>query len=370
MSTGKAGAVFGVIGCLVLIGLWTGWISEGTGGNEVPSATRPAVVPYYSAPRQMDFCGEAVPLNDPDTAERLDREFTLAVYNRAQVYLWLKRSERFLPWIEKQLALQGLPDDLKYVAVAESDLQVSVASPAGAVGMWQFMQGTACNYGLAKTAEVDERHDFEKAAAGAFRYFKDLRGMFGAWTPAVAAYNCGERRVMQEMKRQKVSNYYALKLPLETERYIFRIIAIKEILKHPQQYGYYLPREAGYPPVKAERVTVRLPQSVPLLDVAESAGMTWREFKVMNPQYISDTIPAGDQTVKVPEGKGRGLQEKTFTPEAKREGAALQHTVQKGETLSGICVKYGVAADVVRRCNDLQGDTVRLGQVLKIPGGE
>ncbi len=341
----------------------------------------PMAVPYFAVPTQMQLCGEAVPLTNQDVVERFDREFTIVVYSHAQVYLWLKRMERYFPWLERQLAQSGLPDDLKYVAVAESDLVLTAVSHAGAVGPWQFIASTGSNYGLSQTREVDERQDFERATESAFKYLRELHGMFQSWSLAMAAYNCGERRVQDELRKQRVSSYYSLKLPLETERYVFRILAIKEVLSHPERYGYSLPKGAGYPPVRVERVSVSLPESLPLQLVAEAAGITYRDFRTLNPAFLSDTIPDGSHTLKVPEGRGRDFEVKVKglqasgkpaaarvvnAPQGSSKPAAVYHKVKRGETLSGIASHYGVSQKDLREWNGLQGNVVRIGQTVRI----
>ena len=200
------------------------------------------LVPYFDLPEKAELCGEPAPLQSADVRERYDREFTIVTQSHAQVYLWLKRSERYFPWIEKELAARGLPDDLKYLAVVESDLMGSAVSHAGAAGPWQFMANTAAAYGITQSTAVDERYDFEKAALCAFKYLKDLHDLFRDWTLAVAAYNCGEHRIQDEIEKQRTNRYYSLKLPQETERYVFRILAVKEVLENPEKYGYSLPR--------------------------------------------------------------------------------------------------------------------------------
>lgn len=371
---------------MVIVGvLLAGWIVHfgerawGEGASNQPQS--PYVVPYFAAPDNMDLCGEPVPLNIPDVRERLDREFTLVVYSHAQVYLWLKRLDRYFPWIEKELARRRLPDDLKYVAVAESDLIVSACSPAGAVGPWQFIKSTGANYGLNQSSTVDERMDFEMATESAFRYLQNLQQMFSNWTLAIAAYNCGERRVQDELRKQRAENYYALKLPLETERYILRIISIKEVLKNPEKYGYSLPKSAAYPPLRVDRINVRLSSPTPVVNLADAAGVTYREFKTLNPILISDMAPQGSLTLRVPEGKGKDFQsrldsvqpersekqekpEKVEKPETKSR--LLQHKVAKGETLSGIAARYDVSEQNLMEWNNMKGKLVKKDQLLKI----
>jgi membrane-bound lytic murein transglycosylase D len=348
---------------IVSLGSYVG----GTFGNV---SSKPAVqyplVPYYGLPERIDFCGEQAPLHVADVRERMDREFTIVVYNRAQVFLWLKRMERYFPWLEKQLAAKNLPDDLKYVAVAESDLMISAVSPAGAAGPWQFMASTGSNYGLNRTSAVDDRYDFEMAAAGAFRYLSDLHGMFNNWTLAVAAYNCGEKRVQDEKKNQKTASYYELKLPAETERYVFRILAIKEVLSHAEQYGYVLPKGEGYPPVSADKVKLDLTGPVPVMAAAEAAGVTYREMKLLNPRLISDAVPQGSTTVKVPGGRGKDFEANMAALKAKAKPACIFYKVGRGETLGGIAVKYHVDSKSLCAWNNMKEGKLRAGQVLKI----
>lgn len=327
------------------------------------------VVPYYSPPMQLSLCGEPVPLHDQDVWERFDREFTIIVHSRAQVYLWLKRMERYFPSIESQLQQNRLPDDLKYVAVAESDLMQSANSPAGAAGPWQFISSTGRNYGLMQTPAIDERYDFGMATESAFRYLNDLHCMFRNWALALAAYNCGENRVKDEISRQKATNYYQLKLPLETERYIFRILAIKAVLENPEQYGYHLPAGAGYPERTVDRVNVQLLNPLPIQLVAEAAEITYREFKLLNPAFISDSIPAGAFMIATPKGKGRILESRlaSIEEQARSEVKPLSHTVRKGETLSTVAALYKVRVKDILNWNDLKdGNTVQPGQNLKI----
>jgi membrane-bound lytic murein transglycosylase D len=356
---------------IIIIGLallfCVGYLHEGIWGQSPgPAPTIPFAVPYYAPPEPLELCGEAVPLDVPEVRERLDREFTIVVYSHAQVYLWLKRIQRYFPWLEKEIERNGLPDDLKYVAVAESDLQLSASSPAGAVGPWQFIRTTGATYGLAQSEGIDERRDFEMSTQSAFRYLRDLRALFQNWTLAIASYNCGERRVQDEIKRQKVNSYYALKLPIETERYIFRILAIKEIVSHPGKYGYFLPQGAGYPGIVSDRVNIALPYAVPLQTVAEMAGITYRDFKNLNPRFVSDTVPQGSHSLKLPGEKTMEFGSRFEAFKSTCQPGAVSHKVGKGETLSGIAANYGVSASSLREWNGLQSDKVRIGQMLKI----
>ncbi len=356
-----------LMGVLVIMLLGVGVLRETIWG-EHPSQPPviPMVVPYFTPPERLDFCGEVVPLDLQEVKERFDREFTIIVYSHAQVYLWLKRLERYFPWLEKEIARNRLPEDLKYVAVAESDLLPAASSPAGAVGPWQFIRSTGTNYGLAQSEALDERRDFERSTQAAFRYLQDLRDMFQNWTLALAGYNCGERRVQDEIRRQKVNDYYLLKLPTETERYIFRILAIKEVLSHPAKYGYALPAGAGYPEVAVDRVDVVVPRDLPIQAVAALAGITYREFRNLNPAFIAHSLPQGPHSLRVPLNKGNEFRVRFETFKAEYQPGSISYRVVKGDTLSGIAARFGVSAVELRAWNGLKGDTVHPGQVIKI----
>jgi len=262
-------------------------------------------IPYVPPPNSIDLCGEPVPLDRQDVYERFDREFTLVVYNHAQVYLWLKRMERYFPAIEERLRYYSLPEDLKYVAIVESDLIPGACSPKGAAGPWQFMPGTGSAYGLEQRGSVDKRYDFERSTDSAFLLLSDLYKKHHSWSLAIAAYNCGDKRIFDESRIQGVRSYYDLRLPQETERYVFRILAVKAVLSNPNQYGYYLPKGWGYQELRSDRVSVSLSRPVPIQTIASAAGTTYREIKRLNPIFRSDDIPAGNHEIKLPVGTGK-----------------------------------------------------------------
>jgi hypothetical protein len=395
-----------------------------TGGDE-RALSSPFIVPYYPPPSAMDLCGEPVPLQNREVLERFDREFTLVVYNHAQIYLWLKRMERYFPWIEQQLRASGLPDDLKYVAVVESDLLPEAFSPKGAAGPWQFMPSTGSAYGLRQQGSLDERYDFERATECAFRFLQDLYRRYKNWTVAIATYNCGDKRVQEQMRALGTADYYQMQLPTETERYIFRILAVKAILGNPGRYGYHLPTGEGYPPLKAKRVNVQLSCPLPLQAVAEASGTTVREIKRLNPAFRADEIPQGSHQVKLPDGptgdlekrieqtnrrapaeetpthsrqanegwrepsrspggsastrqgsaeRGQGARKEEQASKAETErvqpkgiSRTAAHTVKKGETLSSIAARHNVSVDALKRANNLKSVNVSTGQKLVIP---
>ncbi len=356
------------VGVLILVfGLMLGFYGGGSRGAVDNGPSAPSFsVPFFKLPDKADFCGEPVVLGSSDVYERFDREFTIVTQSHAQVYLWLKRKDRYFPWADATLARMGLPGDLKYVAVAESDLMSHVVSRAGAAGPWQFMADTACRYGMTCNAGVDERYDFEKSATGAFQYLKHLHDLFHNWTLAVAAYNCGERRLETAIGQDKSDSYYSLVLPQETERYVFRILAIKEVLENPARYGYYLPKGSGYAPLLFASVRVSLPGPMPILVAAESTGATYRDIKVLNPELISDVIPRGDSTVRVPDGRAKQFEKAVASWKSAFKPTVEVHQVLRGETLDSIAHHYNASREQLCNCNHITGNKVRIGQKLKI----
>jgi hypothetical protein len=272
-------------------------------------------VPYFPAPTHIDLCGEPVPLDREAVYERFDREFTLVVYNHAQVYLWLKRMQRYFPMIEQRLRYYGLPGDLKYLAIAESDLLPNACSPKGAAGPWQFMASTGAAYGLGQSKCVDNRFSFQRSTDSAFMLLKNLHDKYHSWALAFAAYNAGEKRVNDAMRVDGSHNYFDLCLPLETERYVFRILAIKAVLSDPGRYGYSLPAQYGYKPIQTDQVTVTLPGPVSLRTIAGAANTTFKEIKRLNPVFRTDMLTAGAYEINLPSGTRQAF-ERNFKPGA------------------------------------------------------
>ena len=257
----------------------------------------------YPLPQKMTFAGEEVPLHIPDVAERLDRELNSNAYFRSNTITALKRLTRFLPQIETALKEADLPDDLKYVALAES-LFGNVTSPAGASGFWQLMPDYAKGAKLVINDEIDERFHLEKATVAATKYFKTAYKKFGSWTNAAASYNRGMGGLERALKTQKVNSYYDLYLNEETWKYIFRILALKEVLENPEKYGYDLNHIQGYKPVEARVVTVE--ESIAdLPQYALDQGTNYKTLKLYNPWIkgykltVTDAIP--QYTLLLPE---------------------------------------------------------------------
>lgn len=258
----------------------------------------------YTLPNRLSLCGEPVPLDDPRVWEMLDREFNITVWDRAQVFMYLKRAGRYFPFIERELARAGLPDDLKYLAVAESALLTHSRSPKGAQGPWQFMTPAARSNGLRRDGVVDERLNFPMATRAAIRNLKRLYDKFGSWSLAMAAYNTGETRLARMMRKQEIGDYYRLNLPLETERYVFRIAAIKIVLEQPQRYGYQLSAQGVYTPPRYDVIQVKTSHRFDLLEVAKALETDYKHLKELNPQYLRSYLPAGTFILHIPPESG------------------------------------------------------------------
>lgn len=232
-------------------------------------------------PKQMEFAGEPVPLDQLDIQERLDRELLVNTYWQSNGLLLMKRANKFFPLLEPLLKKHNLPDDFKYLCVAESAL-IQVPSYKGAAGYWHFMPRTGKEYGLEVNSNVDERYNLELSTKVAAEYLKKAKNKFGSWTLAAAAYNAGGGRISKRLKEQKVTSYYDLLLNPETGRYVFRILALKEIMSNPKKYGFVFDQEDLYtfPEVKEILVDYPIPD---LADFAKQYNITYKELKLVNP---------------------------------------------------------------------------------------
>lgn len=257
---------------------------------------------YYSVkvPAYIDFAGEQVPIQTMDVKERFERELLSVSYWHSNTFLMLKRKTRWFPLIERILAEEGVPDDFKYLCVAESGLD-NVTSPAGAKGFWQFMTGTAEEYGLEVNGEVDERFHVEKSTRAACKYLKWAKNKFGSWTTAAASYNMGVAGLDRQMERQGEPNYYDLLLNSETSRYIFRILSFKEILSKPQNYGFIIDSQDQYQPYQYREVMVDYSVS-DFAAFAKKHGTNYKSLKILNP-WLRDnmlTVKHNTYLVKIP----------------------------------------------------------------------
>jgi len=232
-------------------------------------------------PENLNFAGEIVPQSDPEIMERVDREFLVNTYWQSNALLLMKRAHKFFPVIEPILAKNGIPDDFKYLAVAESGL-TNVVSPAGATGFWQIMRETGREYGLEVNSNVDERYHLEKSTEVACRYLNKWKDRYGSWALTAAAYNAGPGAINKYMGIQQVDNYWDLLLGDETGRYVFRIMAIKEILSNPEKYGFHIDKEDMYEAVPTFTVEVNEPIS-DFADFAQEYEINYKILKRHNP---------------------------------------------------------------------------------------
>ena len=237
-------------------------------------------------PNVMTFAGERVPLQDTDVRERLDREIHVNTYWHSNMLLMIKKANRFFSEIEPLLKKYNLPDDFKYLAVAESGLD-NVTSHAGASGFWQFMKATGKEYGLEINNYVDERYNLELATKVAAQYLINSKELFGSWTNAAAAYNAGNAGITKQMKRQDATDYYSLLLNSETGRYVFRILAFKEILSNPEKYGFYVDQQDLYQAIPTKTIVVNTPVA-DFAKFAKQQGINYKILKIHNP-WLRDT---------------------------------------------------------------------------------
>ncbi len=255
------------------------------GFKEEPAAQTKASgfsqVPPPSIPESMSFAGEAVPLQRWEIREQLDRELSYNYYQPGNIYYMLKLSARHFPQIEAQLKANNIPDDFKYLCVAESNIQ-NLISKVGATGFWQFMKSTAPGYNLEVNATVDERYHVAKSTDAACTYLKKAYAKFGNWTAAAASYNCGMGGYSERCTFQGTTNYYDLVLPDETQRYIFRILAFKHLLGNADSLGFKLPAASAYEPIKTRKLLVS--QSIANLSIyARNNGSNYKILKWLNP---------------------------------------------------------------------------------------
>ncbi len=249
-------------------------------------------------PVRLEFADEPVPLDDFYVREAWEKEFLVALSRDYQNILYLKRSAKFFPLIEAELTKRGMPDDLKYLAVAESALKENSTSSASAAGIWQFVPSTGKRFGLIINDEIDERRHFKKATSAALNYLELLHRKFGSWTLAAAAYNSGENGLARRIEDQGVDGYYDLYLYAETSAYLFRILAIKTIMEDPATYGYDLTASDYFAWPDHSEVTAGAVAD--LAGWAREQGTTLRALKELNPWLVGGSLPAGEWVVQIP----------------------------------------------------------------------
>ncbi|OYU94296.1 MAG: murein transglycosylase [Bacteroidetes bacterium B1(2017)] len=333
-------------------------------------------------PKSISFAGTKIPLTDYDVAERYDKEILTNVYWQSQTLLMLKRANRYLPLIEKILKEQQIPSDFKYLALAESGLQ-NVVSPAGAAGFWQFLDKTGKRYGLEVSEELDERYHLEKATYAACLYFKEAYGQLKDWSLVAASYNMGIEGVKKQIRAQNINTYYDLYLNVETARYLFRIIAIKDICENPAKFGFNVAYSDLYQAVPVVRVKVDLSISS-LAAWSQQNACNYKLLKLLNPWIRKPfiNVPLGKTYyIALPKDKilasslAARVKNDTLTLDDTKQDNLLKedlitqfdHTVLRGETPKSIADKYGVTEEDVLTWNELNaGQSLKPGTKVKI----
>ena len=240
-------------------------------------------------PEGLSFAGEEVPIQSPEIWERLDKELLKNIYWQSSTMLFFKKANKYFPIIEPILKKHNIPDEFKYLAVIESGLD-NVVSPSGAAGFWQIMKGTALEYGLEVNSDIDERYNLEKSTELACIYLQDAYDKFGNWTIAAASYNMGKSGVRTRMSEQGTNNYYNLHLNSETARYVFRILAVKEIMENPKKYGFIFRTKDLY--VMPEYKTLEVDSTIAnLSDFSKIHAINYKLLKRFNPWLRASSLP-------------------------------------------------------------------------------
>ena len=259
-------------------------------------------------PEELDFAGEKVPIENFDVRESFDRELLINTYWQSQTLLFIKKANRYFPLIEPILKKNGIPDDFKYLALAESGLTHAI-SPARAVGFWQFIEGTAKEFGLEINEEVDERYNIVKSTQAACRYLNKSYSLYENWTLVAASYDGGRAGISRQISRQKEENYYDLLFGEETGRYVFRILAIKEIMSDPEKYGFYFREKDLYPVIPTYEVLIDS-SVTDFANFAKYFSINYKILKLFNP-WLRDKYLTNSENkqyiINIPEMKFRNI---------------------------------------------------------------
>lgn len=320
----------------------------------------PSLIDAVRVSGEMEFCGIKISLGDTEIRQSLEKELLIAANNIPQVILWMKRAARYFPLIETILKQENMPLDLKYVPVVESALLSSSNSSKGAVGYWQFLESTGKRYGLRIDEAVDERRNLFKSTRAACNYFKKLNTEFNSYLLALSAYNMGEFGLNTEIAVQENNDFFSLYLPLETQRYVFKIIAAKMILEDPERYGFYLKPSDFYPEFRFSKVKLNLNTQIPIVLVAKAANTHFKTIKEMNPEIRGYYLNPGEITLLIPEGKEQGFKERflnLYAQNSKKYTTKI-HVVKPGESLTGIAEQYNMSLPSLLRLNNSPYDRV------------
>ncbi len=294
--------------------------------------------------KTLSFCKERVPLKNQDVLERMEKELLLSLGNRPQVILWLKRSRRFLPIIDKILKKNNMPEDLKYMAVAESALLSYAGSKDGAIGYWQILPDIGRKYGLIINERLDERRNIFASTRAAIAHLKALHQAMGSWTLAAAAYNMGEEGLEAEIMVQHTRDYYRLYLPVETQRFIFRILSVKLILSNPDRFGFHLRDTDYYPPLEFDKIHVDCFQEIPLALIAKASETDFKVIKDLNPEIRGHYLTEGSYTILIPKGAKKGFNARydALVKTYEKRKTDRIYIIKEGDNLSSIAEKFEV----------------------------
>ena len=277
----------------------------------------------YSSPEVpsgIEFCGKAIDLTRFDRRERMDRELLAFTYMHSTSLQMLKKANRYFPIVEPILKENGIPDDFKYLMVIESNLNPNARSSAGAAGLWQFMQGTGRDYGLEVNSYVDERYHIEKATRAACRYLKDAYAKYKDWVSVAASYNAGQARIAGHLVKQDVDDSLDLQLVEETARYVYRILAAKQLFSDPTAFGFRLRASDLYPPIPYTEITVTK-GIADLARFARSKGINLAILKNMNP-WLRETSLSNQSgrtyVIKIPTREGMSYDPEKTVPHDRR----------------------------------------------------
>jgi membrane-bound lytic murein transglycosylase D len=339
-------------------------------------------------PKNLNFAGEKTPIRDFSVREAMERELVINTYWQSQTLLLHKRANRWFPVIEPILKKNDIPDDFKYIPLIESQL-TNVVSSQGATGFWQLVEPTAREYGLEITDDVDERYHVAKSTEAACKYFKEAYKQFNNWTLVAASYNLGMTGVQSQLNRQKASTYYDILLTEETARYVYRILAMKEIISRPKVYGFILRKKDLYPMIPTKKLIIDSTIHN-LADFAIKEGISYKYLKLFNPwlrtnmlsnpskkKYLLELPKNGNKFYDL-DGNYDGsdvltkkdsinlVMEPHLTADSLSH-KSITHIVKEGETLESIAKMYNSSPEELKVWNKLPEKTdLKLNQELTI----
>lgn len=353
---------------LLIFTLFLPSFAEQINYNTINQSEKFSLIESVRFSEPLFFCGNKIFIDRQDVKERLEKEVLLALWDRPQVILWIKRASKFFPHMEKIIKEAGLPDDLKYVAVIESGLRPHVSSHKGAVGYWQFLRATGRMYGLKINYIIDERCNLFKSTESACKYLKELNRQFDDWFLSVAAYNMGASGIKQQIKVQGTDEFNSLYLSEETQRYIFKIIAAKYIMENQRRFGFVFEEEDYYPTFEFDKVNINSSRQLPISLIAKAAGVSFKTIKDMNPELRGNHLAEGKNSILIPKGlikhfesrfedyyakwqNNQSISSKNTVPDSTGDGKI--HRVRPGENLEIIAKKYNVRLSSLIRWNNL-----------------